>query len=920
MKVLFWVEPYPIRNSMTHFLGVARHAARLLDPLPPGRSAALGDLDLRLYANTQTLSSLKELSSDVASALLYPTPSEQEYFDLQLADWDSCGLPRWLELISGSLDPTYYQVLGDVRRRFPYDAIIHWGENNTIAAFCAQMGVRRVAMELGCTRPPYLNSIVFDPLGTNGAAAPGRVSIQAFPSAPPSGAPSSFLDLMSFSDNLDALPYEQSFGYNPLPDQDLINKARKAGRLAYFPLQLYDDANLLCFSPFKTLADVVGSTIPQLCDSGFVTIIKPHPASHLRPGGQAANLEAKRALREFRSRVIWLEPGQHSPGNPYLFGLANSVITVNSSVGFEALFHNKPVCVLGNAVYKPSGVFPQFDALISDSWDRKAYSEAVSRLRRYFLDAYLVDELHAFRRDVFRERVVGLTDIYSSHRNDSSRVVASIYSTFSRLQRGARMEGVKAGLLIRGGTPSHAAPQKKKDNPPSELLQGCHSAPSSLSAAASLRKRFPNGLPAVNTLDRIGSAISTRWRARAEALRAREIILQSGLFDPEYYTDSNPDVTAAKMDPAYHFAAHGGLEGRRPNASFDIGVYIQNNPEVVTARLNPLVHLVETALKGTITTSTSTEVISPPVIDYAPTIFSLSEKESKIVEAIPAIVSARGFSRQRLAVVCHFYYADLVEELLDFISRIDEPFDLYATVPHYGRDTISRLISDRFPEAVIIPSCNRGRDIGPFMSVLPFIAGKYNVALKLHTKKGYFVGGTAYPELGDAWRNYMLASLLPSSKEINGFIGAFDRHSDLALLGPGNMLVSMDDYALDATHPILDVIRQKLFMPGQSWPFFAGSMFWFSPRHFSPLLELGLGFPHFEPESGANNGKLAHALERCFGAMAGGIGGKLASIAIDDFPVGRATRIDWRPVPTKEKIGDFLKRTRRPRPTGPLRG
>ena len=34
-------------------------------------------------------------------------------------------------------------------------------------------------------------------------------------------------------------------------------------------------------------------------------------------------------------------------------------------------------------------------------------------------------------------------------------------------------------------------------------------------------------------------------------------------FDPEAYLFHNPDVAAAKMDPTYHYLAHGWQEGRR---------------------------------------------------------------------------------------------------------------------------------------------------------------------------------------------------------------------------------------------------------------------------------------------------------------------------------------------------------------------
>ena len=85
-------------------------------------------------------------------------------------------------------------------------------------------------------------------------------------------------------------------------------------------------------------------------------------------------------------------------------------------------------------------------------------------------------------------------------------------------------------------------------------------------------------------------------------LRQRKIartLLDSGLFDTEFYLSENPDVAQAGIDPIAHYLSDGVSEGRKPNLHFDTIYYLQQNPAVATAGINPLLHyLVEGFKQG----------------------------------------------------------------------------------------------------------------------------------------------------------------------------------------------------------------------------------------------------------------------------------------------------------------------------------
>lgn len=69
------------------------------------------------------------------------------------------------------------------------------------------------------------------------------------------------------------------------------------------------------------------------------------------------------------------------------------------------------------------------------------------------------------------------------------------------------------------------------------------------------------------------------WQKR----NAKRLILDSGLFDPDFYLKYYPDVAAARLDPLEHFLKNGGRESRSPSRKFDGPYYVLTNPEARNA-------------------------------------------------------------------------------------------------------------------------------------------------------------------------------------------------------------------------------------------------------------------------------------------------------------------------------------------------
>ena len=84
--------------------------------------------------------------------------------------------------------------------------------------------------------------------------------------------------------------------------------------------------------------------------------------------------------------------------------------------------------------------------------------------------------------------------------------------------------------------------------------------------------------------------LRARLRQRSQLRRTRDLALESGLFDQEWYLTRNPDVAQAGVDPMEHYLLSGGLEGRDPSSRFDSKWYLTQNPDVAKAGMNPLIH------------------------------------------------------------------------------------------------------------------------------------------------------------------------------------------------------------------------------------------------------------------------------------------------------------------------------------------
>lgn len=222
----------------------------------------------------------------------------------------------------------------------------------------------------------------------------------------------------------------------------------------------------------------------------------------------------------------------------------------------------------------------------------------------------------------------------------------------------------------------------------------------------------------------------------------------------------------------------------------------------------------------------------------------------------------------RIAVVINCYYVDLMDELLEQVSLIPVPFDVYVT-----------NVSDqdvRLPETLgnmrrgIVVDCeNRGRDILPMIHLVNSgVLDQYDLILKVHTKKSpWREQHTQLSGSGENWRGVFLDSLLASEDNIARIIASFADDSDLGVVTAPGSIVGKEFWGGDERIVRQLLRRIELGVTASALRFPSGSMYWCRGFVLQGLRCLNLIADDFDEEAGQVDGTTAHAVERIVGIL-----------------------------------------------------
>lgn len=281
---------------------------------------------------------------------------ENRLFERLLADAGGNPLALYAQLLSRRI-PMLEEALAEALSDMPHnsvEAILTWCNCPSLKTVSEAMSIPVVHLEMGPLRwPDYRSTAYFDFRGVNGFTE-AHIRYES-------------TDWQG-STQLQRGNLRRFFLRSPCPRM-------MADHAVGLALQVEDDSNLMAFgSGYDNQALIVKAHLDN--PAGNV-IVRGHPGSLFRPRQDWYEVDDSVNSIEFISRI-------------------ERLMTINSSVGLEAILFGKPVEVLGDCAYR-------FIVDIDDE------SEVVRRLAHY-LFAYLVPMPLIFEPDYLRFRLSRPTD------------------------------------------------------------------------------------------------------------------------------------------------------------------------------------------------------------------------------------------------------------------------------------------------------------------------------------------------------------------------------------------------------------------------------------------------------------------------------------------------------------------------------
>jgi glycosyltransferase involved in cell wall biosynthesis len=315
-----------------------------------------------------------------------------------------------------------------------------------------------------------------------------------------------------------------------------------------------------------------------------------------------------------------------------------------------------------------------------------------------------------------------------------------------------------------------------------------------------------------------------------------EAIMDSGLFRLDFAVP--PAMAPLALDAAVRLHVRSwasGIRRRKPFPGFHPGIYLEQHGVAMES--------------------------SDPTADYI--------RAGKPDGPWNAIVIESGGSgardlpaNQSVALHVHVFYPDLLAEIMTRLScNTTRPDLLVSVTSEESRTLVARQLEDydgKVAAIEVVP--NRGRDIGPFLTVFGRrILSDYTYVGHIHTKKSAAVKDAA---LGKTWFEFLMTNLLgeSSASMADTILAVMKADRSLGMVFPD------DPHAQgwNANRGLAEKLALKIGVEElpEHFTFPVGTMFWARTAALAPLIDLNLQWDDYPPEPLPYDGTLLHAIER----------------------------------------------------------
>lgn len=351
--VLYWAEPLPIRggtayNWTIYSMGIG------MSQLP--KRSQYGHLRVAHSHRYGPLVSAFSQKNWAFSQDFDIVRKIEAHLSPKIA-WDANSVAVWKDLMQGR-GPVYDLQLELIERAyavFPFQTIMTWGVNGAVAEYARTTGSQHISLELGPTRSPFLETGHCDPFGVNGDCVTSLL-------------PEDFqIPELESEQWLETYIARSGIAIPPVPETLKAARAN-GGKVALIPLQLADDANFLLHAEqYKSFVDFLEEVVPPLIESGWTCVIRPHPGATRADYVRADNDSCHEWQQsQDQTKVLWYDDVMSAGDHIGFLHHVDAVVSVNSSMAFEAMLLGTPAVVTGKSSFGLPGHMPTLDDLVTN--------------------------------------------------------------------------------------------------------------------------------------------------------------------------------------------------------------------------------------------------------------------------------------------------------------------------------------------------------------------------------------------------------------------------------------------------------------------------------------------------------------------------------------------------------------------------
>lgn len=229
---------------------------------------------------------------------------------------------------------------------------------------------------------------------------------------------------------------------------------------------------------------------------------------------------------------------------------------------------------------------------------------------------------------------------------------------------------------------------------------------------------------------------------------------------------------------------------------------------------------------------------------------------------------------QKIAICLHIFYEDFIDIFANLLKQFPYDFDLFCTVKNesYEKQALRKFKELKHIQQThikVVP--NRGRNFAPLFIEYGKELLAYDLMCHLHSKKSLYSGSEQ-----KAWAEYLLKYLLPQSDLLKQIIHIFAKEPNFGVYYPvtfrgfpGWVNSWGKNKALgNKLWKELNIPSPSTSLPTNFINYPVGGMFWARPKAIQQLLTHSWQYTDFPAEPLANDGTLAHTIERMIGQQA----------------------------------------------------